>query len=294
MDTYKITISNETKETIKKMQNLSSAIDTSAYTESIIKIGNMLSNFTKAMYDTLPDMKLMSETMQRSLNNIAQVMSSYNYMHELESMTQMVKELSKNLSNMQTEQLKSLSQIDFRQLYSHMDYHNKSFDNLVDLAYEATVAEVGVSPIAKEELKETLNDTKENTEKTKNIDTHIYDNVEKFKREHYRFYIIFSFFIVHIFLTWFDDTIGKHVIPKTVSIVKELPEKGSEIICHLEQNIEAIITENQNYYYKVSFIDENGIEREGYVAKRNLKIIDKENDSGEETSVSANDIDYDH
>ena len=40
--------------------------------------------------------------------------------------------------------------------------------------------------------------------------------------------------------------------------------------------MKTIITENQNYYYKVSFIDKNGIEREGYVAKRNLKIIEQE------------------
>lgn len=79
------------------------------------------------------------------------------------------------------------------------------------------------------------------------------------------------------------------MIPKTTSIVRELPEKGSEIICHLEQSIEAIIMENQNYYYKVSFTDENGIEREGYVAKRNLKIIDPGEVSDKQPTVSGND-----
>ena len=33
------------------------------------------------------------------------------------------------------------------------------------------------------------------------------------------------------------------------------------------------IIENTNYYYKVTFTDEDGVQREGYVAKRNLKII---------------------
>jgi hypothetical protein len=102
---------------------------------------------------------------------------------------------------------------------------------------------------------------------------------------------LFSIFDLH----WFTNLLisfiflGKHVIPKVTSIVRELPEKSSEIICHLEQNIEAIILENQNYYYKVSFIDENGIEREGYVAKRNLKMIDKEDDLDEQPTVSGND-----
>lgn len=41
----------------------------------------------------------------------------------------------------------------------------------------------------------------------------------------------------------------------------------------LKENIEATIIENTNYYYKVTFTDEDGVQREGYVAKRNLKII---------------------
>lgn len=39
------------------------------------------------------------------------------------------------------------------------------------------------------------------------------------------------------------------------------------------------------YYYKVTFMNENGETKEGYVAKRNLKIIDEkmEEDATEET-----------
>mgnify|MGYP003231689448 CR=1 FL=1 len=57
------------------------------------------------------------------------------------------------------------------------------------------------------------------------------------------------------------------------SNVKELPEKGAKIVAQLKENIEATIIENTNYYYKVTFTDEDGVQREGYVAKRNLKII---------------------
>ena len=41
-----------------------------------------------------------------------------------------------------------------------------------------------------------------------------------------------------------------------------------------KKNVEAIITENTNYYYKVIYTDEKGEKREGYVAKRNLRVID--------------------
>ena len=61
-----------------------------------------------------------------------------------------------------------------------------------------------------------------------------------------------------------------------------MPEKASKVICQLKEEVEAIIVENTDYYYKVKFVDEEGVEREGYVAKRNLKLL--EEDSEEETT----------
>ncbi len=289
MDTYKINISDETKEHIKKIQNLSSAINNSTYIESITKTGKMLSNYAKAMLDASPDINQINETLQRSFGSIAKIMSSYNYTLAFEGMAQMAKELNETLSKMHIEQLKVLSQIDFKQLYSHVNYYNKSFDDLIDLVYETTVTETKVSPLTKEDLKATLNTAKENKSRWKDINIQLSNHIDKFKKENYIFYIIIAFFIQCFFIPWFADEVGKPVMSKIVCTVKELPEKGAEIICHLEQNIEAIITENQNYYYKVSFIDENGIEREGYVAKRNLKIIDQEETSDEQPTVSGND-----
>lgn len=289
METYKININDKTKENIKKMQNLSLTIDNSAYAESVKQMGAMLNNFAKAMIDVLPDTKLINESLRYSIGSIAKTMSSYNYTATFEGMSQMAKELAATLSKMQIEQLKVLSQTDFKQLYSHANYHNKSFDDLIDLAYDTTVAETKVSPLTKEDLKTTLNTAKENNSKWKNINILLCNHIDKFKKENYIFYIIIMIFIQCFFAPWFADEVGKPVMSKIVCSVKNLPEKGAEIICYLEQNIEAIITENQNYYYKVSFIDENGTEREGYVAKRNLKIIDQEETIDEQSTVSGND-----
>ena len=160
---------------------------------------------------------------------------------------------------------------------------------MVDLAYEATTEDTSDVTVSKEELKETFIESQKDDSSWKKFNIQLYDGMEKFKKAHFIFYIIMMFLIQHIFFSWFDETIGKHVIPKTTSIVRELHEKSSEIIYYLKQNIEAIIVENQNYYYKVSFIDENGIEREGFVAKRNLKIIDQDDESDEQPTVSGND-----
>lgn len=75
---------------------------------------------------------------------------------------------------------------------------------------------------------------------------------------------------------YFQDTIGKPVATYTISKVKELPKKAGKIIGELKQEFQAIITEDVPYYYKVRYMDEDGNIKEGYVAKKNLQIIEDE------------------
>lgn len=289
MDTYKITLSDKTIESIKKMQEIASvansAINHEQIRDSLLKASERISQTVRNSFGQ--NMDLINQSLQRSMSDFAQTIAQYHYTYDIENMRQSLLEIAKTLSNMQTEQLKALSQIDFRKV--NFDFHSKEFDDLVDLAYEATMEDTEDVTVSKEELKETFIESQKEGNIWERINIQLYDSVEKFKKTHFIFYIIMMLLIQHIFFAWFDEAIGKHVIPKVTSIVRELPEKSSEIICHLEQNIEAIILENQNYYYKVSFIDENGIEREGYVAKRNLKMIDKEDDLDEQPTVSGND-----
>lgn len=289
MDTYKITLNDKAIESIKKMQEIASAANSAINHEqirdSLLKASERISQTVRNSFGQ--NMDLINQSLQRSMSDFAQTIAQYHYTYDIEIMRQSLPEIAKTLSNMQTEQLKALSQIDFGKL--NFDLHSKEFDDLVDLAYEATMEDTEDVTVSKEELKETFIESQKEGNIWERINIQLYDGVEKFKKTHFIFYIIIMLLIQHIFFSWFDEAIGKHVIPKVTSIVRELPEKSSEIICHLEQNIEAIILENQNYYYKVSFIDENGIEREGYVAKRNLKMIDKEDDLDEQPTVSGND-----
>ena len=97
------------------------------------------------------------------------------------------------------------------------------------------------------------------------------------KKMKYNIYKCIMLFVVNVFLLpYLQENVGKPVMTKVVSCVKQAPEKGAEIICRLKDGIQAIITENTNYYYKVKFTDENGVEREGYVAKKNLRVIEEE------------------
>ena len=72
---------------------------------------------------------------------------------------------------------------------------------------------------------------------------------------------------------------------------KELKQaENAKIVGQIQENIEAIIVENTNYYYKITFTDENGETKEGYVAKRNLKIVEnKKEENDNEKAVPSND-----
>lgn len=97
------------------------------------------------------------------------------------------------------------------------------------------------------------------------------------KKMKYKIYKFIMFVLVNVFLLpYLQENVGKSVMTKVVSCVKQAPEKGAEITYKLKDGIQAIITEKNNYYYKVRFTDENGLEREGYVAKKNLRVIEEE------------------
>lgn len=109
---------------------------------------------------------------------------------------------------------------------------------------------------------------------------------EKIKK--YQIYKIVLSILLNVFIyPYLGEYVGKPVMTKVVSIVKEAPEKGAEIIYRLKDGVQAIIMENTNYYYKVKFTDENGVEREGYVAKKNLKVIEEEMGQSEDNDMEG-------
>lgn len=94
---------------------------------------------------------------------------------------------------------------------------------------------------------------------------------------------IYSYIIASIIFLWtnflqpyFQDTIGKPVTAYVISKVKEFPETAGKVIDELKKDMQAIITEDVPYYYRVIYTDEEGNVKEGYVAKKNIKVIETE------------------
>lgn len=72
---------------------------------------------------------------------------------------------------------------------------------------------------------------------------------------------------------YIQENIGLPVIAHKISNVKKMPEAGSDVLFKLTENTEAIVLENSISYYRIAFIDGDGIKREGYVAKKNVRLL---------------------
>lgn len=94
------------------------------------------------------------------------------------------------------------------------------------------------------------------------------------KKKYFIVICIIAFIWNNFFGPYFQDTIGKPVAAYVVSKVREIPEVAGEIIDELKVGIKAIITEDVPYYYKVQYTDEEGNIKEGYVAKKNIEVLE--------------------
>lgn len=124
-----------------------------------------------------------------------------------------------------------------------------------------------------EEIYETI---EEQTKNPESFQARVATWSEKKKRQY-----CIIFFVIHLIYSisiepYLQQYIGVPVMAWTVAHVREFPNMASEFIVDLKENIEAIIIENVPYYFKISFVDENGDTKQGYVSKRSVKFVNQD------------------
>ena len=243
-----------------------------------------------------------SESYKKSLEEMSKQFSAINmaeeYRRSLDSLQNIAKSLmsvttidtARSIQNLQesmkiftdsviAEQISQLESIDYSKIFSQTLQKNGTFKDAVDAAYESLQeeniqenVELETDFASEQEIQDTINDQMNNP-------VGFQERVANWAAEKYKkYFIVINFWLLiwGIFIQpYLQENVGLPVMTYVVSNVKELPEKGAKIVAQLKENIEATIIENTNYYYKVTFTDENGVQREGYVAKRNLKIIEE-------------------
>lgn len=275
-------------ETYKKMPDLMSAslstmmrsysavsqLEFNSITESLQKTMNTyakmnMTNFTSG---------LLTDSISASLREIGKTFKLYEQTNLSESLKAISESMSLFSESIVSEQLRQLREIDYSTLFANIMSQPSSLSQIVDTAYsmvqdEFSEANEQDENFNEEEFHEVL---QEQVSNPKGFQERVAGWTDKKKIQFFIIWQLIVFIYGNFFQPYFQENIGMPVTAYVVSNVKELPQKGANIICQLKENVEAIIIENTNYYYKVSFIDENGEKREGYVAKRNLKDVEEE------------------
>ncbi len=292
---------------------------TATNNDSYERLKQTMESLSKGLFSSMAKSNLLalnqlSETMKESIGKWGSIYAKYDYSAAFKNMAVELSQLSKislgyntetirnsignmveSLSILQTEQLKQIANIDYSKAFSSTYASMDSLREIINMAYTASQKydenEVDEQKseddlLTAEEAMETICEHMDNPAGfIERISTWSQEKIKKYWVVVALFTMLWNIFV----LPYLQENIGKPAMATFASNVKELPEKGAAIICQLKENVEAYITENTNYYYKVSFTDENGIGREGYVAKRNIKIIQEEIEENEDEEVSQED-----
>lgn len=228
-----------------------------------------------------------------SIQNIAKLLISVSTIDTARSIQNLQESMKIFTDSVIAGQINQLESINYGKIFSQTLQKNGTFKEAVDAAYESLQeenisenVELETDFASEQEIQDTINDQMNNP-------VGFQERVANWAAEKYKkYFIVINFWL----LTWgifiqpyLQKNVGLPVMTYVASDVKELPEKGAKIVTRLKKNIEATIIKNTNYYYKVTFIDEDGVRKEGYVAKRNLKIIEEpetEETEEEPTSLS--------
>lgn len=141
---------------------------------------------------------------------------------------------------------------------------------LYEESEEEEISELETDFSSNEELQEAII---EQTENPIGFQERVANWAESKKKKYCIANNVLKFFLTLFIVPYLQEYIGVPVTAWTVAHVRELPEKASKLITDIKEDIEATIIENVPYYYKITFIDENGEEKEGYVSKRSVKFV---------------------
>lgn len=277
----------ETLESYKKLSSsMTSSMNEILKTYSVysqMEFGEIAENLRKTM-DSYTTMNLsylssgmLSDSMRDNIEELTKSLKIYDQINISESAKAIAESMNTISKSFASEQLRQLQQIDFSAMFTDIVPKAASLSDIVGTVYTLVQDELEEEndesdSFTEAEVQEVLNEQATNP---KGFQARFAGWTEKKKIQFFIIWQLICFIYGNFFQPYFQEKVGMPVTAYVVSNVKELPQKGAKIIGQIHKDIEAIIIENTNYYYKVTFTDESGETKEGYVAKRNLKLIEE-------------------
>lgn len=176
-----------------------------------------------------------------------------------------------------------LSKIDFSPVFFREFINSYCFKDLISAAYKVTQempgkiadegnaleSEFSNTEELEDDIHECINSSKDSWKETD-------DWLQKRKGQYFKIWQILCFLCACFIQLYIQGNISLPVKADKAINVRRQPRLNAEIICLLKENIEAIIIEDTIRYYRIAFIDEDGIKREGYVSKKSVKLLNEE------------------
>ena len=236
---------------------------------------------------------LLTDSLRSSVQELSKMVMLSQKLDVLESLKGITGAIDIISQKIEIEQLNQLQQIDFSVIFADIIPGTHSVSDAVETAYAMLENEMEEEyeendRFTEKEIQEAFQEQITNPPK---FQERVANWTEKKIKKYYIVFLLIAFLYSNFVQPYFQDNVGKPVMAYVVSNVKELPQKGAEVIGKMQKNIKAIITENTNYYYKVVFTDENGEIKEGYVAKRNLKFVEEESGDSDNTLPESKEAD---
>ena len=265
----------KTQKTIKKIYCYNSGL---GYSDELKKAMNDL--FKEMRQIDIPQLKL--QELNEALQNTVHGINNKININDIRDVGKKLSDEVSAIAGAHSEEIRQLREFDFSSVFANEFINSGSLKESIDTAYEIVQKKFSETEIDDNKLEPKFSSAEELEEAINEHICNLKGFQERFakwsqnkKIQYFIIWRIICFLWLNFYQPYFQDNIGKPATSYIVSNVKELPEKGAKIVCQLKQNIDAIILENIIHYYKVSFIDEDGNVKEGYVAKKNLKVLDE-------------------
>ncbi len=250
-------------------------------TESIKRLKETFAEIEKVIASsfnvqaTKQSVEILNRVVKDSFSGLSSIFEQYDF-------EEMVKELRLSFDEMVDaiglKQIKTLQSIDFSKIYRDSFYHEK-YNEASKMVFEYTESEVeSEESITQEELLEIFN---EQMEDKIGWQEKLYNKSEEFKRKYFVFYKIFIgclCFIIGEIMSFFAQLGIAYVWGNITSE----PKKDAPVIYYFNQRTEINIIGETDYYYFITYPDNDGNESVGYCEKENVEIISEGDNEIEE------------
>ncbi len=245
--------------------NRINSFDLSALNSSIRRITEFYSQI---------DYSQVVESLRKSMSGVNKSVSKLVELYGNDSFRKSMDNIGKTLSqSIDLEFIERINSINIAEVINSMPE-----SSIVDVANEIyNMAETEHNEddqgITEEIVEEVINSANSNE---KGWQESLHDINEKLKRKYWVLYVV-GWIIFNVFvLPYLSETIGLPVMTKIRCALREQPHTDSNTVIELQEGDEALILDDINYYYRIEFTDKNGDKKIGYVAKKNVEIIEND------------------